>query len=125
MRPEDVALRFNQCINGADILGLGELMTDDHVFTDTAGASIRGKAPCLEAWHGFFEQFPDYRNTFTDVTASENRVVAIGFSTCSTPILDGPAIWTAAIEDDKVAAWRVYEDTSSVRAELKMEVRPG
>ena len=32
--------------------------------------------------------------------------------------LDGPAIWTARIEDGKVSEWRLYEDTPANRARL-------
>jgi ketosteroid isomerase-like protein len=118
MRTEDFVIQFNECINRGDLAGLGALMTDDHVFTDSVGAEVRGKADCLEAWRGFFRQFPDYRNTFMQVTPQGDRVVVVGFSTCETAELDGPAIWTAAIHDNKVAHWRVYQDTPEVRAEV-------
>ena len=49
-------------------------------------------------------------------------MVVIGYSTCSVAVLDGPALWTAEVKDDKVAHWRVYEDTPAVRAELGIAV---
>jgi ketosteroid isomerase-like protein len=58
MRPKDVAVRFNECINRRDLGGLAELMTEDHAFTDTVGEIVAGKPACLDAWRGFFEQFP-------------------------------------------------------------------
>jgi ketosteroid isomerase-like protein len=121
MSPEEVANRFNACINRRDLSGLAELMTEDHVFTDTLGASVRGKAGCLDAWRGFFEQFPDYRNTFTSLIARGDLTIAVGYSTCAVEALDGPAVWTAEVKDDKVSHWRVYEDTPELRMELGVE----
>jgi ketosteroid isomerase-like protein len=118
MRPEEVVERFNDAINRGDLDGLAGLMTDDHAFTDSVGARVDGKARCLDAWRGFFSQFPDYRNHFTEVIPRDNRVVVIGFSTCSVTALDGPAVWTADVADDKIAHWRVYEDTPAVRRAL-------
>jgi ketosteroid isomerase-like protein len=62
-----VAIRFNECINRGDLAGLVELMTEDHAFTDTLGATVAGKAACTEAWRGFFRAVSVYRNTFTEV----------------------------------------------------------
>ena len=118
MPPEEVAQAFNACINRADLAGLGALMTDDHVFIDADGASVPGKPQCIDAWRGFFQTFADYRNTFTQVTARGDRALIVGYSTCALPALDGPALWTADIADEKVRCWRVYHDTPATRAEL-------
>jgi ketosteroid isomerase-like protein len=116
----DVAERFNDCINRGDLAALAELMTPDHLFTDTVGATVAGKAACVDAWRGFFQQFPDYRNTFTQVESRGELAVAVGYSTCALPELQGPAIWTAAVRDGLVSHWRVYHDTPEVRAELRI-----
>lgn len=108
MRPEDVAVAFNECINRRDLAGLAGLMTVDHVFTDSVGASVDGKEACVEAWRGFFDAFPDYRNIFERVVATGDVAKAEGYSSCSVPELDGPAVWTAEVRDGKVAHWRVY-----------------
>jgi ketosteroid isomerase-like protein len=89
MRPEDVAFRFNDHINRRDLGGLAELMTDDHPFTDTIGATVVGKPECVEAWRAFFEQFSDYRNTFTASSARGDLAIAVGYSTCATEALNG------------------------------------
>ncbi|GAB1513882.1 nuclear transport factor 2 family protein [Actinophytocola sp. KF-1] len=112
------ATRFNDCVNHADLHGLAELMTDDHRFVDAAGAVVRGKQACLAAWRGFFAAFPDYRNTFTSVATRGHVVVIEGCSVCAEPELAGPALWTAIVEGERVAEWRVYEDTPATRAAL-------
>ena len=118
--PEAIVTRFNACINARDADGLAELMTDDHVFIDSLEASVRGKAACLEAWRGFFEQFPDYANTFEELRANadQDTVVVRGYSTCSDAALDGPALWRARVSDGKVAEWRVYDDAVDNRDRL-------
>jgi ketosteroid isomerase-like protein len=120
VRVEDVAKRFNACINRRDLAGLGTFMTEDHAFTDTENATVPGKAACVEAWRGFFAAFPDYRNTFEHISSRGNLAIAVGYSTCETKALDGPALWTAEVHDGRVAHWRVYHDTPKVRAELRI-----
>jgi ketosteroid isomerase-like protein len=40
---KDIALQFNECINNANINGLSDLMTDDHIFIDTANNRIENQ----------------------------------------------------------------------------------
>ncbi len=63
----------------------------------------------LEAWKGFFDSFPDYRNILESVTFKDDTVTLIGRSTCSDERLDGPAVWTAKMRANQVAEWRVYD----------------
>ena len=77
--------------------------------------AIRGQAACLGAWRGFFASFPDYRNVFDRLVLEETGVVIVGRSSCSDVRLDGPALWVAKASDDKIAEWRVYEDTPTNR----------
>lgn len=119
--PTPVAIRFNDSINGRDIDGLASLMSDDHTFIDSQGGVVSGKQACLDAWRGFFESFPDYRNVFASLTARDDVVTAVGHSVCSEPSLAGPALWTARIRDDKVVEWRVYADTPEVRERLGVQ----
>jgi ketosteroid isomerase-like protein len=116
--PTAVAERFNGCINRRDVDGLAELMSDDHTFIDSEGSAVAGKSACLEAWRGFFDLFPDYRNVFTALTADGGVVTILGYSECSEPSLAGPAIWTATVRDGTVAVWHVREDTPETRAGL-------
>jgi ketosteroid isomerase-like protein len=116
--PVDIVEAFNDCITRKDIGELSKLMTDDHLFIDSANTSISGKARSVEAWKRFFSAFPDYQNHFERVIVLDGRAVMIGHSTCSDARLAGPALWTATIVGDRVAEWRVYEDTSANRMQL-------
>ncbi|HEX5995835.1 MAG TPA: nuclear transport factor 2 family protein [Jiangellales bacterium] len=85
--PTAVAARFNEYINTRDIDGLAGLMTEDHTFVDAGGGVLSGKRECLDAWRGFFESFPDYRNVFASMTAQDDVVAIAGHSECSEPAL--------------------------------------
>jgi ketosteroid isomerase-like protein len=116
-----VALRFNERINIRDLTGLGELMTEDHVFIDIPGEVHEGRERMIVGWFDFFRNYPDYRNNFTRVEVRDDLVIMVGFSECSYDPLDGPSIWTAKIRDGKVAEWRVYEDIAQTRHTLGIE----
>jgi ketosteroid isomerase-like protein len=113
-------LQFNEYINKQNLDGLATLMTDDHTFIDSANNIIHGKEKSLEAWKGFFELFPDYRNIFANLEPQNGLVVIAGHSISSDKRLDGPALWTAKIKDNKVAEWRVYADTPENRKQLNI-----
>lgn len=110
--------RFNDCINCQDLDGLRALMTDDHVFTDSAGGSVVGRDNCINAWTGFFATFPDYRNEFTEMKADAGVAVIAGQSVCSDKRLSGSALWKAVIKDQHIAQWHVLDDTRENRHTL-------
>jgi ketosteroid isomerase-like protein len=114
-----VVARFNDCITGQDLEGLGRLMSPDHRFTDTAGTTLQGQRASLEAWSRFFITFPGYQNVFSIVSARGNEVAMAGASVCpGHPELEGPAVWAARIEGTTIAEWRVYEDAPEIRERL-------
>ena len=116
-----VALRFNERINARDLTGLGEMMTEDHVFIDIPGEVFEGRPMMVSGWFDFFKNYTDYRNNFTHIEVKDGVVIMVGFSECSHDPLDGPAIWTAKIRDGLVSEWRVYDDKDEVRKELGIE----
>ncbi len=118
VNPSAVALRFNLMINARDIDGLSELMTEDHTFIDSSNDAHAGKSEMVAGWKEFFEKYPDYQNIFTWVVVRNNTVLILGYSTCSEPILDGPAIWTAESRNGRLSEWRVYLDTPESRTAL-------
>ena len=114
----DVALTFNDRINEHDLDGLTDLMTDDHTFVDSEDGVVDGRSACREAWWGFFNEYPDYRNNFASATSAGEVVTITGRSECSDPLLAGPALWRAVVRDGLVAEWRVFDDSPASRAEL-------
>jgi ketosteroid isomerase-like protein len=109
-----VVLTFNEAINARDLSGLSGLMTDTHRFVDSAGTTIDGKRACVDAWRGFFDAFPDYRNVFDEAVELEPGIVLVrGRSECTVAELDGPAEWRAVVHDDRVDEWHVSEPSST------------
>jgi ketosteroid isomerase-like protein len=116
--PKVTALLFNECINHRDLDGLSSLMTDDHTFIDRKNEVDKGKQSMTRGWSRFFAEFPEYKNTFNTVHSHDDIVILIGYAEWSRGGEPDHAIWTAQIRDDRVAEWRIYEDTEENRAIL-------
>ena len=81
---------------------------------------MQGKTDCEDGWRGFFSSFPDYKNSFENIITRGETVIITGHSICSDERLAGTALWTALVKEEKVAEWRVYEDTPENRAALDL-----
>ncbi len=77
-----------------------------------------GKEANRKGWASFFEMFPDYRNTFDRVESKDDLVMIVGHAFWSDEQPFDPVIWEAKIENDRVARWRIYDDTEENRKEL-------
>jgi ketosteroid isomerase-like protein len=117
----DIVERFNRCISENDVDGISRLITDDHVFTDSAGGSVSGRQAVLAAWNGFFASFPDYRNEFGRHTGHGDSIAISDRSFCSDPRLDGPALWRAILVNGKLSVWEVHDDTPQNRMALGLQ----
>jgi len=113
-------LQFNEYINTRDIDLLSDLISESHVFIDSSDEIHSGKQVMVKGWIDFFDQYPDYQNHFTSIESRGNHVLIVGYSTCSHADLDGPAIWTATVENDLVTEWRVYLDNPKNRVKLEI-----
>ena len=118
--PKTTALRFNDCINNADITGLVDLMTEDHLFIDMANNRINGKSDNItKAWEPFFRLYRGYRNIFENVTVNGSTVIMRGYSICSDQVLNNiRTIWVAEIKENKVHIWHIHSDTEKNRNKL-------
>lgn len=110
------------CVNDTaayccDLKNVANLMTEDHVFCDTANNRIKGKDNnIVQAWEPFFNFYPGYRNIFENIVARGSTVIMQGYSICSDEILNNIcAIWVAKIIDNKVGSWHIYPDTKENR----------
>ncbi len=124
--PDAIAVvrQFNDAINGRDIDALAAAMTDTHRFVDTAGSTAEGKDACLAAWRGFFDAYPGYRNVFEEMADGGDGIVTVrGYSTSTTPELDGPAEWRAVVRDGRVDLWQVAEPDPTVPPSAKWTLR--
>ena len=113
--PELTTLMFNECINARDLKGLVALMADDHTFIDRNDDRHAGKDRMSRGWSEFFDEFPDYRNTFVRIQSRDDLVVVLGYAEWTVGGDPDHVIWTATIRDDLVAEWRVLSDTEANR----------
>jgi ketosteroid isomerase-like protein len=116
--PISIVNDFNDCINNQDIAGMASLMHEEHTFIDRDGSSHGPKSHMVEGWKQFFEMFPLYKNTFTEIKAAENMVFVLGYAYWSEKEPYDPVIWTGRIENNLIAEWRVYEDSADNRKKL-------
>lgn len=123
MNASAVVIRFNECVNGGDLDGLVTLMTASHRHVDSSGFVVAGREECAERWRGFFTEYPTYRDVFESVRSEGDLVRAVGYSECPGAVqLEGPALWSAIVEDGLVAEWHVHADTPQARRELGLPV---
>lgn len=115
--PKLVALLYNEQINTRNLEGVIALMADNHKFIDSKNR-VENKNQMKKSWEEFFTEYPDYRNIFHTVISRNNFVILLGHSECSEPVLDGSAIWTAKIENNQAAEWRIYDDSKENREKL-------
>jgi len=122
--PSAVVQEFIGHINGHNAAGLSRLMTDDHLFVDSLGNSVRGREEMRGAWIAYFYMIPDFTITIQERFERENVVALFGSArgTYSTggDLLEHnrwemPAAWRAVVRNGLVAEWRVYADNEPVR----------
>lgn len=116
---------FIDCINRADIDGLGRLMTDDHELVVFGEEALRGRAPNIQAWSGYAAAYPDYViYPHAIAEQGDSRVAVLGHTTGSHLGLADheerqlPVIWLAEVQDGQLRSWRLLEDSPGRRAEL-------
>jgi ketosteroid isomerase-like protein len=130
--PASVALAFVEAINGRNLAAMVHLMTDDHVFTDSLGAQMRGKQEMRAAWIGYAVMIPDYHITVEHIFTSGSIVALLGRAS-GTFSTDGkllpknrweiPAAWRLLIDGGRVAEWQVYADNEPVRSIMTADER--
>ena len=123
MSPTEIVLQFLDRINQRDADKLAELMTEDHVFTDSLGTSVRGREKMRAGWRGYYAFCPDYWVSHEEIFANGNLVAVFG-SAGGTIAANGKlppenkwrasAAWLAVVENSLVKEWRVYADNKPV-----------
>jgi ketosteroid isomerase-like protein len=123
MNPVEILLAFFDAINRHSPDQTAELMTEDHVFTDSLGNSVRGRQAMRKGWQGYFAMCPDYRVSHEHIFRDGNTVAVFG-SARGTISVNGqllpenkwqtPAAWRVVIHDGLVQEFRVYADNKPV-----------
>jgi len=123
MRPVETVRRFLDLINQRDVAELCQLMTEDHVFIDSLGQSVRGRETMRAGWRSYYAFCPDYWVSHEEIFDSGNTVAVFG-SAGGTIAAHGelppenkwrvPAAWRAVVDKGLVKEWQVYADNKPV-----------
>jgi ketosteroid isomerase-like protein len=122
--PLEIATSFIERINAADVAGLYELMTEDHVFQDALGERFIGREKMRHGWTQYFALVKNYKIYVQDYFVKEGSVALFGtasgtHSASSLNVIDGfwevPAAWHVVARGGLVAEWRVYADNLPLR----------
>jgi len=123
MTPVETVLRFLDRINQHDADALADWMTEDHVFVDSLGQTVRGREKMRAGWRGYYAFCPDYWVSHEEILANGNHVAVFG-EAGGTVAANGellpenrwriPAAWRAVVENGLVREWRVYADNKPV-----------
>jgi ketosteroid isomerase-like protein len=123
-----VAQKFVERINAADVAGLATLMSEDHHFIDSLGKEVNGREAMKAGWAGYFSMVPDYRLTAQQWLCDGPVAVMLGTAT-GTYSPDGslqpehrwttPVACRAAVRGDLVAEWQVYADNEPIRQMMR------
>jgi ketosteroid isomerase-like protein len=128
MSAETVALQFVEAINHADLERLGALMTEGHVFIDSDGSQVAGRASVLRAWSEYFSMMHDYRVIVRERFSSVDTVVLVGtaegvWATTAAASHQSrwsvPAAWRAVVDGATIAVWQVFVNPEPIRAALR------
>ena len=124
MPAADAALAFVAAINSDCPEAVSACMTDDHVFTDSLGNRVEGKAKMTAAWAAYFRMVPDYSIAIAETLADGDIVVLLGTAQ-GTYTADGqlrpenrwstPAALRARVRGSLIAEWQVYADNDPIR----------
>ena len=110
---------FVNAINKADLEELNKLMSEDHIFIDSAGTKDEDRENMIKGWKTYFEMFPDYKIEIEDIIQGKEIIGAFGTATGTYKgkrglvpqnVIKMPAAWRAVIKDGKVKLWQVYAD---------------
>ena len=114
-----IVMEFIKAINAADVEGIYNLLTDDHVFTDSQNNKIVGKDAMKQAWIEYYKLFPDYHIEINDVLVKNDIVVVTGYANATYKNLKHeskdnswiiPACFKAIIKDNKIELWQIFAD---------------
>jgi ketosteroid isomerase-like protein len=109
---------FVRRINEHDVNGIVSLCTADHIFIDSLGSQMSGRAFLEQAWAGYFSLFPDYRIDVEAAASHDAVALACGFASATHSASKKswriPAAWRAVVRKRQIAEWQVYADNKPV-----------
>ena len=116
---KNIVLSYIDAINKADIDGLLNLMTDDHILIDSQNNKMTGKDNLRQAWIGYFDLFPDYKIEVNEILEKDSLICILGYASGTYKNLkndDNSNFWkiplalAAIIKDNYISQWQIYAD---------------
>ena len=132
--PTSVVDRFIRQINTRNAAGLSRLMTDDHLFVDSLGNTVRGRDEMRKVWIAYFYVIPDFTVTIYEKFLKGNAVglfgIARGTYNTGGKLLERnrwemPAAWKAVVREGLIAEWHVFADNEPVRRIMADQTQAG
>jgi ketosteroid isomerase-like protein len=139
--PIEIATAFIERINAADVAGICELMTEDHIFQDALGDRFLGREKMRHGWTSYFSMVGNYKVLVKEHFMREDSVAMFGTASGSYPapsaagattntqetsaapqFWEVPAAWHVVTRGGQVAEWRVYADNLPLRKLMKANV---
>lgn len=139
--PIEIATAFIERINAADVAGLYELMTEDHIFQDALGERFIGRDKMRHGWTSYFSIVGNYKVLVQEHFLREDSVAMFGTASGSYPAPSAlgttvsatadsaapqfwqvPAAWHVVTRGGQVAEWRVYADNLPLRKLMNVNV---
>ncbi len=117
MDPTDVVRAFVNAINHQSADEIAELMTEDHVFTDSMGTAVSGRARMKAGWASYFRMVSAYTIKVEESFSDGSVVILLGVAggIYAGGAWSTPAAWRGKVRDNRVAEWRVYADNEPLR----------
>jgi hypothetical protein len=127
MGTREIVETFVNAINSGHAERVSALMTGDHVFIDSLGARMTGRAAVLAGWRAYLRLFPDYRVEVDGWFVEDMEALLHGRAggtlyRDARPVDGGrwqiPAAWRAVTDGKRVSLWQVFADNKPVYALL-------
>jgi limonene-1,2-epoxide hydrolase len=110
---------FIAAINRRSPSEISSLMTEDHTFIDSGGATQAGRENMTAGWEQYFRMFPDYKIQVESILGEQTLVAVFGSASGTyngkrglvpENRIEMPAAWKAIVENGKIKHWQVYTD---------------
>ena len=114
---QQIVQEYIHRMNTADVEGLLELMTPDHVFSVDGEPPLSGTEALREAWKGYCAAYPTYTIYVDEIYDQHERVIVVGHTSGShlpASIEQKPScvLWEARLRNGQIAAWIIYYPTT-------------
>lgn len=122
--PVETVRAYVEAINAHEIATITNLMTHDHEFIDSLGATEVGKAKMRESWIAYFFMIPDFAIDISEmffegpvvvVLGKASGTVAVGRQLPAANKWKMPMAVRAETRDGLIARWQVFADNEPVR----------